>query len=94
MSTARATPPASNRRQRHTDSKAAQNGSNSIQVPTKVVRTQEEDVTPSFDTPWTFARLVGAGAAMIHMSAPYYISLGVMTGLIFGGCCSNVRMRQ
>ena len=42
--------------------------------------------------PWSFARAMGVGAAMIHMTVPKYMSWVVMMSLIFGGCCSNVRM--
>lgn len=94
MSTARQTTPASSRRQRHVDPSVASNGSASEQKVQKVTATQSEKNTfQDTNPPWTFARLVGVGAATVHMSAPYYISLAVMSGLIFGGCCSNVRIR-
>ena len=31
------------------------------------------------------------GVKMVHWSLPALLSWGAVTGLIFGGCCSNVR---
>ena len=42
--------------------------------------------------PWSFARAMGVAAAMIHMTVPKYLSWMVVISLIFGGCCSNVRI--
>ncbi len=41
---------------------------------------------------WSLAKMIGVGAAWLHMTVPPYINWGIMMGLIFGGCCSNVRI--
>ncbi|KAL2037677.1 hypothetical protein N7G274_009622 [Stereocaulon virgatum] len=55
----------------------------------KTINVQEEKPTRS-DRPSTFTRAMDVGAAMLQMTVPKYMSLVVMTSLIFGGCCSNV----
>ena len=74
-------------RQRNT--KQASNGT-LIPPGTKTINVQEEKPAEP-DRPWTFARAMGVGAAIVHMTVPKYMGLVAMTGLIFGGCCSNVR---
>ncbi|KAK3167146.1 hypothetical protein OEA41_010272 [Lepraria neglecta] len=75
-------------RQRNT--KQASNGT--LTPPgTKTTNVQEEKPAEP-DRPWTFARAMGVGAAMVHMTVPKYMGFVVMTSLIFGGCCSNVRL--
>ena len=74
-------------RQRHT--KQTSNGT--LATPgTKTVDVQEEKPTGS-DRLRTFARAMDVEAAMLQMTVPKYMGLVVMTSLIFGGCCSNVR---
>lgn len=43
------------------------------------------------ETPWSPAKMIGVGAAWIHMTVPPYLNWAIMMALIFGGCCSNVR---
>ena len=54
------------------------------------------EVDTFFDEPepWTFGRIVGRGAALVHMSLLPVLGLGVSMSLIFGGCCSNVRIQM
>ena len=58
---------------------------------TKEINVEKAEVRDE-KKPWSFAGAMGIAAAMIHMTVPKYMSWVVMMSLIFGGCCSNVRM--
>ena len=75
-------------RQRHVQTR--QNGS-WTPPGTKEINVEKAEVRDE-RKPWSFAGAMGVGAAMIHMTVPKYMSWVVMMSLIFGGCCSNVRM--
>lgn len=69
-------------RQRHVDSKATDPGTNHTVTRHPAVKKGSLGGAES----WMFGRLVGLAATMLPFTA--------MIGLIFGGCCSNVRTER
>jgi UDP-xylose/UDP-N-acetylglucosamine transporter B4 len=42
----------------------------------------------------THSKLVGLAGRIFIETIPQWLTVGAMLGLIFGGCCSNVRLRH
>lgn len=52
-----------------------------------------ENPRPSFEPggKMTVSRAIAMAGIMVHSALPTIASWGMIMGLIFGGCCSNVR---
>ena len=48
-------------------------------------------VTQADEPPWSHASIFDVGAALTFTTIPHFVTWALAGGLIFGGCCSNVR---